>query len=145
MSYLQPDYDYDPLSMMTSPVERDEPIPSKIYQSKNDLIQSIKQFAKDVPDFNLHRFYGNTSIAFRTNTNVFDSVSFFKKFCDAYLFSLKKTFPNISQEQIQELQEKLQETQNLVAETLNCSNIENKYLLALSLGILESMLDYENY
>ena len=51
MSYLQPDYDYDPLSMMTNPVDRDEPTPSKIYQSKNDLIQAIKQFA-DEGEFN---------------------------------------------------------------------------------------------
>lgn len=145
MSYLKPDYNYNPLERMTVPEDRSEPSPSKIYETKTILLDSLKNFSKDIPDFNLHHFYGNTCIAFRTNTNIFDSIAFYKKFSDAFLFSIKKTFPNISQEQLDELQTKVNDVQNSLAEILNSSNVENKFLLPLSLGILESMLDYENY
>lgn len=144
MSFLVPDYDYDPLERMTSPVNG-EIAPSKENFDKKELIDSIKNYSKTLSDFNIHHFYGTTNLSFRTNTNVFDSVAFFKKFSDAFFFSLKKTFPNISEKELLELQEKIKELQNLLAETLKYSNVENKYLLALSLGILESMLDYENY
>lgn len=145
MSYLKPDFDYDPLSLMTSPPNQQEIAPSKSYVSKTSLQESLKEFAKDLSDYTIHRFYGNTSLSFRTNTNVFDSVAFLEKFNDAFIFSLKKNFPEISQKEIQEIQEKAKDLQNSVAEILKCSNVENKYLLALSIGILESMLDYENY
>jgi hypothetical protein len=145
MSFLKPDFDYNPLNVMYEPPDQQEVSPSKIYESKSILQNDIKQFCKDITDYELYRFYGNSSISFRTNTNVFDSVAFLEKFNDAFIFSLKKNFPEISPESIQEIQENAENFQNSVAKTLKYSNVENKYLLALSLGIIESMLEYENY
>jgi len=145
MSFLKPDYDYDPLQQMYSPPEGEDFAPSKIFVSKTDLSKIIREFCKDVPDVALHRFFGNVSISMRTNTNVFDSVAFFQKFSDGFIHSLKTNFKEISSEKIEEIEESLSQTQNLLAESLNSSNVENKYLLFLALGLTEGMLAFENY
>lgn len=145
MSYIKPDYDYNPLDRMLTPREDETVSPSKIYEAKTSLIDVLKQFSKEIPENDLYHFYRNTSISFRTSVNVLDSVSFYKKFIDSYIFSIKKTFPELSVEKLKILEEKMLELQKFVAEILKDSNVQNKYLLAMSLGILESLLDYENY
>jgi hypothetical protein len=81
----------------------------------------------------------------KTNTNVFDSVAFFQKLSDGFIHSLKTNFTEISPEKIEEIEESLSQTQNLLAESLKSSNVENKYLLFLALGLTEGMLAFENY
>ena len=145
MSFLKPDYDYDPLQKMYSPPEGEDIAPSKIFVSKTELSKTIRDFSKDVPEAALHRFYGNVAMSMKTNTNVFDSVAFFQKFSDGYMHSLKTNFKEIPPEKLEEIQESLNQTQNLLAETLKSSNVENKYLLFLALGLTEGMLAFENY
>lgn len=145
MSYLKPDYDYDPLYKMYSPPEGEDFAPSKIFVSKTELSKIIRDFCKDVPEVALHRFYGNVALAMKTNTNVFDSVAFFQKFSDGFIHSLKTNFKEIPSEKIEEIEESLNQTQNLLAESLKSSNVENKYLLFLALGLTEGMLAFENY
>ena len=145
MSFLKPDYDYDPLQKMYSPPEGEDVAPSKIFVTKTELSKTIREFCKDVPEATLHRFYGNVSLSMRTNTNVFDSVAFFQKFSDSFLHSLKVNFKEIPPDKIEEIEESLSQTQNLLAEYLKSSNVENKYLLFLALGLTEGMLAFENY
>lgn len=145
MSYFKPDYNYDPLQSMTSLADGKDPSPSKMHAVKSDLTNAIKLFSKELTDAELHRFYGTTSLATRTNVNVFDSVAFFKKFSDAYMFTIKKTFPELSETVKDELIESTDLLHNLLAQSLNSANVENKYLLILLLGMLEGMLNYENY
>lgn len=145
MSFLKPDYDYDPLQKMYSPPEGEDIAPSKIFVTKTELSKTIREFAKDVPEAALHRFYGNVAMSMKTNTNVFDSVAFFQKFTDGYIHSLKTNFKEIPPEKLEEIEESLNHTQILLAETLKSSNVENKYLLFLALGLTEGMLAFENY
>ena len=145
MSFLKPDYDYDPLQQMYSPPEGEDYAPSKIFVSKTELSKIIREFCKDVPEASLHRFFGNVALSMKTNTNVFDSVAFFQKLSDGFIHSLKTNFTEISPEKIEEIEESLSQTQNLLAESLKSSNVENKYLLFLALGLTEGMLAFENY
>ena len=145
MSFLKPDYDYDPLHQMYSPPEGEDYAPSKIFVSKTELSKTIREFCKDVPEASLHRFFGNVALSMKTNTNVFDSVAFFQKLSDGFIHSLKTNFKEISPEKIEEIEESLSQTQNLLAESLKSSNVENKYLLFLALGLTEGMLAFENY
>jgi hypothetical protein len=130
---------------MYSPPEGEDYAPSKIFVSKTDLSKIIRNFCKDVPDVALHRFSENVAASMRLNTNVFDSVAFYKKFSDAFSHSLKTTFRELSPEKIEEIEESLNQTQILLAESLKSSNVENKYLLFLALGLTEGMLAFENY
>lgn len=145
MSYLKPDYDYDPLQKMYNPPEEEDVAPSKIFVSKTHLSQNIKSFCKDVPDANLCQFYGNVALSLKTNTNIFDSVAFFEKFLDGFIFSLKTNFKEISPEKWKELEESLDNSKKLLAEILRNGNVENKYLMFLALGLTEGMLAFENY
>lgn len=145
MSYMKPDYDYDPLEGMYGQPQNAEASPSKIIANKNNLVSAIKTFQTEVVDAEIHRFCGTTALSFKTSVNVFDSVSFFKKFSDAYLFSVKKNFPEMKDTTFIELTEMFENLEKYLAENLKSSNVENKYLLALSLGMLEGMLNYENY
>lgn len=145
MSFLVPDYDYDPQNtafMDDEKVVTREPTGSL---SKEELSKSVREYANSITDANLHRFYGHTAVGMRNTVNPFDSVSFFKKFCVGYIASLRKTFPEINSEQINELQKLLEQIEKIVAVLLKSGNVENKYLLTLTLGMLEGMLDYENY
>jgi hypothetical protein len=145
MSFLTPDYDYDPLQKMYNPPEGEEVAPSKIFVSKTDLSKNIREFCKDVPDAALHRFATNVAASMRLNTNVFDTVAFYKKFSDGLLHTLKTNFKELPPEKIEEIEESLSHTQILLAESLKSSNVENKYLLFLALGLTEGMLAFENY
>jgi hypothetical protein len=145
MSFLTPDYDYDPLQKMYNPPEGEEVAPSKIFVSKTDLSKNIREFCKDVPDAALHRFATNVAASMRLNTNVFDTVAFYKKFSDGLLHTLKTNFKELPPEKLAEIEESLNHTQILLAESLKSSNVENKYLLFLVLGLTEGMLAFENY
>jgi hypothetical protein len=145
MSFLKPDYDYDPMQSMYNPPEGEDVAPSKIFVSKTDLSKNIREFCKDVPDAALHRFSTNVSASMRLNTNVFDTVAFYKKFSDGLLHTLKINFNELPPEKIEEIEESLNHTQILLAESLKSSNVENKYLLFLALGLTEGMLAFENY
>lgn len=143
MSYFTPDYDYDPLNSTVIP-EQDEKIP-QFLESKQDLYRQLRQFISEIPDSQMVGFGKATNMSFRTNTNVFDSIAFFKKFCDAYLFSVKKTFPHLSEKDVFELEENFKKLQENLDNLLKSANVENKYLLPLLLGALTGILDYENY
>jgi hypothetical protein len=144
MSHLKPDFDYIPPVNVENSGNSDTTTPSTLL-SKYGLQSSIKEFANGIVDADMSRFYTNTSLYFKTNTNVFDSVGFFKKFSDSYIFTLKKNFSDIPPEKLEKLQEKLDFIEKYIAEILKNSNVENKFLLTLSLGMLEGMLNYENY
>jgi hypothetical protein len=143
MSYFKPDYDYDPLNSTVVP-DLEEKVP-QFLESKQDLYRTLRQFISEIPDSQMIGFGKATSLSFKTNTNVFDSIAFFKKFCDAYLFSIKKTFPHLSEKDVVELEENFQQLQENLDNLLKSSNVENKYLLPLLLGALAGILDYENY
>jgi hypothetical protein len=143
MSYFKPDYDYDPLNIMSVPEEGQ--VAPKLLQAKQELLQCLKNFLSEIPDANLVHFSKSTNLTFRTNTNVFDSITFFRKFCDAFFFSYKKTFPHISENELNELREKFEEIQKYIDKISKHSNVENKYLLALIVGMLMGVLDYEHY
>lgn len=145
MSFLKPDYDYDPLQKMYSPPEGEDYAPSKIFVSKTDLSKNIREFCKDVPDAALSRFSTNVAASMRINTNVFDTVAFYKKFSDGLIHTIKTNFKELSPEKVAEIEESLNQTQILLAESLKSSNVENKYLLFLALGLTEGMLAFENY
>lgn len=145
MSFLKPDFDYDPLQHMYSPPEGEEVAPSKIFVSKTELSKNIREFCKDVPDASLNRFSTNVAASMRVNTNVFDTVAFYKKFSDGLLHSLKINFKELPPEKLEEIEESLKQTQILLAESLKSGNVENKYLLFLALGLTEGMLAFENY
>lgn len=145
MSFLTPDYDYDPLQKMYSPPEGEDYAPSKIFISKTELSKNIREFCRDVPEVSLHRFSENVAASMRLNTNIFDSVAFYKKLSDGFLHSLKTTFKELPPEKIEEIEQSLNQTQSLLAESLKSSNVENKYLLFLALGLTEGMLAFENY
>jgi hypothetical protein len=145
MSFLTPDYDYDPLQKMYNPPEGEDVAPSKIFMSKTELSKNIRVFYKDVPDAAMSRFAANVAASMRVNTNVFDTVAFFKKMSDGLLHSLKMNFKELPPEKLEEIEESLKQTQILLAKSLKNGNVENKYLLFLALGLTEGMLAFENY
>ena len=146
MSYLKPDYNYKPSSLFSDKKDAQKlEISETNYKNKKDLIKSLHDFVDTIDHEELLQFYNNTVIAVKTNINVLDSVSFLKKFNDAYVASVKKTFPDLSSEKLLELEEMLNSLEKYVAELLKSTNVENKFLIPLSLGILHGLLNYENY
>lgn len=145
MSYIKPDYDYDPLQKMYSSPDGDDSVLVEVGASKTQLIETLRRFTKNIDDSSLHRFYGNVALSMRTNTNVFDSVAFFEKLSDGFLHTIKKTFPEMPESQLEELKKSFEELNKQLAEILKSCNVENKYLLLLVLGLSEGMLSYENY
>ena len=147
MSYLKPDYNYVPPQAMYIESEEEKKtvrVPTGTV-TKEELRDALKDYANTIEDIELYRYYGHTSLAFRTNINVFDSVSYFKKFTDGFLSSLKKNFPELNPESLIVFEKSLIQIEKIIADLLKDGNVENKFLLALTLGMLEGMLNYENY
>jgi len=147
MSNLVPDFFYDPYknNLISSKPENDEIIDHSIELSTDDLVKAIQEFSKQFQNSELKTFLTNTTLTFKTSAHVFDSVDFFTKFSQCFTASIKKTFPNLTENQLEELQTKLEEIEKILAKTLKGSNIENKLLLPLSLGILSGVLNYKSY
>lgn len=146
MSFLKPDYDYVPLQQLYGSSDiKEEIAPSKIFYSKTELSKSIENFCKEVSDAALTRFYSNVHLSVKTNTNVFDSVAFYKKFSDAFFYSLKTNFSHLSEDKLKEIEESFENTKKILDESLKGCNVENKFLLFLSLGLVNGMLGFENY
>ena len=147
MSIIVPDYDYVPATdMFASEEVKKERIPvSEQHINKDELVYALKNFADGITDLSLYRFYANALLASKTSTNVFDSIGFFTKFSRGFLASIKINFPDISPSDIEKLEKSLKETEKIVDSLLRSGNVENKFLLALVLGMVEGMLHYENY
>jgi hypothetical protein len=144
MSYFKPDFDYEPHRDQSKTQNLDE-IKPRFLEVKQDLFYALRECVKEIPDADLIHFAKATNLTFRTSTNVFDSVAFFRKFCDSYFFSIKKTFPNSSEADLDELKTKFQEIEKSIEKISKSGNVENKYLLPLLLGMLSGIVDYENY
>lgn len=145
MSFIKPDFDYTPSVTLASNFEKKDYEPQEKVLSGSDLIPFIQIFSKQLPDEEMARFYSNVCLNFRTSVNVSDSESFLKKFLESFLFSIEKSFPDISQEGLLEIKEKMSILEKTLALHLKQVNLENKYLLPLALGLIEAMLNYESY
>lgn len=145
MSFLKPDFDYKPSENLFSTHETKEYEPQEKIFTGSDLAPFIAIFSKQLEDENLYRFYTNVCINFKTSVNVADSESFLEKFLSAFLFSIKKTFPDMNSDAVNELEEKIKELNKSLAKSLKNVNVENKYLLPLTLGLIEAMLSYKSY
>lgn len=143
MSYFRPDFHYDPLNLPHIPEEGE--IKPRLLEAKHQLFYALRECIKEIPDANMVHFSKATNLTFRTNTNVFDTIAFFRKFSDALFFSVKKTFPETSEKDLEELRTKFQEIEKTIEKISNSGNVENKYLFPLLLGMLSGILDYENY
>ena len=146
MSYFKPDYDYNPLNRNEGQSDLSgKSTLSDVNLAKENLHHAINNLLKSIPDANLVHFSKATNLTFRTNVNVFDSVSFFRKFCDSYFFSFKKTFPHLPESELEELRESFLQIEKLIDKLSKEGNVENKFLLPLLLGALAGILNYENY
>jgi hypothetical protein len=146
MSYFKPDYDYDPLDRSAIPNNLAEKLNiSDINIARENLHYAINDLLRSIPDANLVHFSKATNLTFRTNVNVFDSASFFRKFCDSYFFSFKKTFPHLKESELEELRNSFETIEKLIDKFSKEGNVENKFLLPLLLGALAGILNYENY
>lgn len=143
MSYFKPDYEYEQWNLPTVPEEGESK--PRLLEAKHNLFQSLRDCVKEIPDASMVHFSKATNLTFRTNTNVFDSNAFLKKFSEAYSFSIKKTFPNAQTTDLEKLQNDFQEILKTVDKISKECNVENKYLFPLLLGMLSGILDYENY
>jgi len=148
MSLIRPDMDYDPSSRRdiyysaqsnTINDERKAELPTV---GKDELIRNIKLYLNNYTDAEFIRFYKLSNISTATSLNVLDSVSFIEKFGALYVGTLKKTFKDLD---VSKIEESLSDIRKTLAESLKHDNVENVYLLPLILGILEALLNYENY
>lgn len=145
MSFLKPDFNYKPSENLFSTHETKEYEPQEKVFTGSDLAPFIAVFSKQLDDESLFRFYTNVCISFKTSVNVSDSESFLVKFLEAFLFSIKKTFPDMDSDSLNNLEEKINQLNKSLAKSLKNVNVENKYLLPLTLGLIEAMLSYKSY
>ncbi len=145
MSFFKPDFDYKPTDSLYTAHQPKEYKPLEKMFSGSDLVPFINIFAKQLDDEDLYRFYANICLSFKTSVNVCDSESFLVKFLEAFMFTIRKTFPDMESSDIDELTEKINQLNKTLAKHLKSGNVENKYLLPLALGLIEAMLSYESY
>lgn len=143
MSYFKPDFDYNPYNRTDIPDEGE--IKPRLLEAKQQLFLALRECVKEIPDANMVHFAKATHLTFRTSTNVFDSIAFLNKFSDVFYFSIKKTFPHASENELEELKTNFQQIEKSIDKISKSGNVENKYLLPLLLGMLSGILDYENY
>ena len=148
MSFLKPDIDYDPSKRIDMYVPtKNTAIAPDIDQvvdvtSLDEFHSSLRRFINNYTDTDIQRFYKLSNVTFKTCINVLDSVSFFERFSALYIGALRKEFPA---KDFSDIEKSLSTIKEMIAEILKHDNVENKFITPMVLGMLEGLLNYENY
>lgn len=148
MSLLKPDIDYDPSKRIDMYIPtKNTAITPEVEQivavtSKDEFHSHLLKFVNNYTDVDIMRFYKLSSMTFKTSVNVLDSVSFLEKFSVLYIGALRKEFPT---KDFSDIEKSLLTIKESIAEILKHDNVENKFIVPMMLGMLEGLLNYENY
>jgi hypothetical protein len=148
MSLLKPDIEYDPSKRidMYIPTRNTAIVPeiekTATVSSRDELHLHLLQFANNFTDAEILRFYKLSSMTFKTSVNVLDSISFLEKFSVLYIGALRKEFPS---KDFSDIEKSLLTIKESIAEILKHDNVENKFIIPMMLGMIEGLLNYENY
>lgn len=148
MSFIKPDIMYDPKDrndMYTRTTNNTivPEIPNKVITStKEEVVNTLHLFSNSLEDMDFIRFYNISNVTFKTSINVLDSISFIERFLALYIGSLKKNFPS---KDFKEVEDSCELIKKQLDNILKHDNVENKFLIPMMIGILESLLNFENY
>ena len=138
---MKPDYDYQPSKFGGKFVP---PPPKADMDQFIDTLQPLREAIRKLHDVientDLHRYRAVTSLLFKNNTNVFDSVAFLNKFNQAFTESIRRNFPDINSVTLDILSEKFVESEKHLTTVLKKTNVENRFLLVLVTAMLDSLL-----